>query len=334
MPRTSGRSRGAHTGPSPVDRARPGSKHHLIVDRHGTPLAVSLTSGNRHDVTQLTPLLDAIPPARGIRGRPHRRPRRLFADRGYDDDKYRRLIRAGGITPNIARKGTSHGSGLPRPDRPVRSISARLPMRVRTMLNVSFGIEPVVVENGVDRRVRRSRQLSWQALVGLILEKGYDRITVQDIIDRADIGRSTFYAHFTDKDDLLLSGLEEFGAAFEDNLNRHFATRGDPSPALPVFRHAHDNRDVYRALAGKRGGEVLREGLRRQVTEVMARHLGTVLPAGDPALPHDVTVEFVISSLLGLLAWWLDHDMPYTPEEMAAMYMSLTIQGVPAAYGI
>ncbi|MGW8398014.1 IS5 family transposase [Streptomyces lydicus] len=104
--------RGAHTGPSPVDRGRPGSKHHLIVDRHGTPLAVSLTGGNRHDVTQLMPLLDAIPRIRGLRGGPRHRPRRLFADRGYDFDKYRRLIRKRGITPKIARRGPPHGSGL------------------------------------------------------------------------------------------------------------------------------------------------------------------------------------------------------------------------------
>lgn len=105
--------RGAHTGPSPVDRARPGSKHHLIVDRHGTPLAVSLTGGNRHDVTQLLPLLDAIPHIRGVRGSPRHRPRRLFADHGYDcDAHHRRLLRAHGITPKIARRGTAHGSGL------------------------------------------------------------------------------------------------------------------------------------------------------------------------------------------------------------------------------
>ncbi|WP_437036047.1 IS5 family transposase [Streptomyces sp. enrichment culture] len=82
--RTSEPKRGGdHTGPSPVDRSRPGSKHHVIVDRHGTPLAVSLTGGNRHDVTQLIPLLDAIPRIRGRRGRPHHKPKRLYADRGY-----------------------------------------------------------------------------------------------------------------------------------------------------------------------------------------------------------------------------------------------------------
>ncbi|MFB7359917.1 IS5 family transposase [Streptomyces gardneri] len=84
----------------------------LITDRHGTPLAVSLTSGNRHDVTQLMPLLDTIPRIRGQVGRPRHRPRRLFADRGYDYDKYRRPLRALDITPKIARKGTAHGSGL------------------------------------------------------------------------------------------------------------------------------------------------------------------------------------------------------------------------------
>ncbi|WP_106977119.1 IS5 family transposase [Streptomyces sp. NRRL S-920] len=104
--------RGDHTGPSPVDRTRPGSKHHLIVDRHGTPLVISLTGANRHDVTQLMPLLDAIPRIRGVRGRPRHRPVRLFADRGYDYDHYRRLVRARGITPKIARKGALHGSGL------------------------------------------------------------------------------------------------------------------------------------------------------------------------------------------------------------------------------
>ncbi|TXG89420.1 IS5 family transposase [Rhodococcus rhodnii] len=104
--------RGDHTGPSPVDRARTGSKHHVIVDLHGTPLAVSLTGGNRHDVTQLMPLVEAIPRIRGRRGRPRNRPRRLFADRGYDYDKYRNLLRGKGITPMIARRGVAHGSGL------------------------------------------------------------------------------------------------------------------------------------------------------------------------------------------------------------------------------
>jgi transposase len=103
--------RGDHVGPSPVNRGHPGSKHHLIVEAHGIPLAVTLTGGHPHDVTQLLPLLEAVPPIRGLRGRPHRKPRELFADRGDDFDKYRRLLRRHGITPRIARRGVAHGSG-------------------------------------------------------------------------------------------------------------------------------------------------------------------------------------------------------------------------------
>jgi hypothetical protein len=73
---------GAKMGPSPVDRGRNGSKHHVIVDAHGISLATILTDGNRNDVTRLLPLIEAVPPIRGKRGQPRRRPRHLYADRG------------------------------------------------------------------------------------------------------------------------------------------------------------------------------------------------------------------------------------------------------------
>src|SRR4051794_4222647 len=83
---------GSKTGPSPVDRGRAGSKHHLLVDGSGLPLAWTLTGGNRNDVTQLIELVDRVPPVRGRVGHPRRRPEMLLADRGYDHDKYRRLL--------------------------------------------------------------------------------------------------------------------------------------------------------------------------------------------------------------------------------------------------
>ncbi len=103
---------GEKTGPSPVDRRKKGSKHHVIVDGEGTPLAAIVTAANRHDVAQLEPLVDAVPPVRGKRGRPRRRPNRLFADRAYDSEAHRRGLRRRGIRPRIARRGTAHGSGL------------------------------------------------------------------------------------------------------------------------------------------------------------------------------------------------------------------------------
>ncbi len=84
----------------------------MITDGKGVPLAVTLTGGNRNDVTQLLPLIEAIPPVRGRRGRPRRRQAKVFADRAYDHDKYRALVAAKGIRPVIARRGVPHGSGL------------------------------------------------------------------------------------------------------------------------------------------------------------------------------------------------------------------------------
>ena len=104
--------KGALTGPSPVDRGRTGSKHHLICDAGGIPLAITLTGGHRNDVTQLLPLVDGVGPVRGKVGRPRLRAEQLIADRGYDHDKYRRELRKRGVKPVVARRNTQHGSGL------------------------------------------------------------------------------------------------------------------------------------------------------------------------------------------------------------------------------
>ena len=113
-PVTCKRKRGLQTGPSPVDRGRRGSKQHLLVDGGGVPLAWTLTGGNRNDITQLLALLDRVPHVRGRTGRPRHRPDSVVADRGYDHDKYRRLVWQRGIKPVIARRQTQHGSGLGR----------------------------------------------------------------------------------------------------------------------------------------------------------------------------------------------------------------------------
>ena len=101
------------TGPNPTDRAKNGSKRHLLTDGRGTPLALTHTGANRHDSTQALELVDAIPPIKRPRGRPRRRPEQLFADRAYDfDKKIRQPLRDRGIEPVIARRGEEHGSGL------------------------------------------------------------------------------------------------------------------------------------------------------------------------------------------------------------------------------
>ena len=103
---------GAQTGPSATDRARKGSKHHLISDAQGIPLAVRLTGANVHDSTQLQCLVEAIPPVRGKPGRPRRRPEIVQGDRAYDSQQHRAWLRQRGIRPLLAKRRQPHGSGL------------------------------------------------------------------------------------------------------------------------------------------------------------------------------------------------------------------------------
>jgi transposase len=103
---------GEDTGPSPVDRRKLGSKHHILVDGNGIPLAAHLTAANVPDVMQLIPLIVDIPAVAGKPGRPRSRPDSLQGDRGYDSDPGRWILRWLGIRPVIARRNTEHGSGL------------------------------------------------------------------------------------------------------------------------------------------------------------------------------------------------------------------------------
>jgi transposase len=102
----------AKTGPNPTDRGKKGTKHHLITDAQGIPLAVHVTEANRHDVTAMLPLVEAIPPIGGKPGRPQRRPEVLQGDAAYHSSSHQRELRRRVIKPLFRQKGSAHGSGL------------------------------------------------------------------------------------------------------------------------------------------------------------------------------------------------------------------------------
>lgn len=103
---------GEKTGPNPTDRRKPGSKHHLMTDAQGIPLATRLTAANVNEVTQLLPLVDAVPPVGGKPGHPRQRPERIYTDRGFDSAPNREGMRQRGIQPFIPKQRAPHGSGL------------------------------------------------------------------------------------------------------------------------------------------------------------------------------------------------------------------------------
>ncbi|GAB3285156.1 IS5 family transposase [Parasphingorhabdus pacifica] len=129
------RGRGSpKVGPSPVDRARPGSKHHLITDACGTLLKVVFTRAGTHDVTQLLGLVSGLPAVAGKPGAPKRKPGALLADTAYDSNHCRQVLREQGITPHIGRRKRDHGSGLGRWRWVVEAANAWLhaPRKLRT----------------------------------------------------------------------------------------------------------------------------------------------------------------------------------------------------------
>jgi len=103
---------GEKTGENPTDRRKLGTKHHIVTDAQGIPLAVTITGSNVHDVRELLHVVDAVPNVSGKVGHPRKRPDVLFADRAYDSEPHRRALRQRGIIPIIARRNTEHGSGL------------------------------------------------------------------------------------------------------------------------------------------------------------------------------------------------------------------------------
>ena len=187
-----------------------------------------------------------------------------------------------------------------------------------------------------DRRVRRTRRNLAEALVGLILERGYERVTVQDILDRADVGRSTFYAHFRDKEALLLSCFDGLGEELARDLDEMTPGRmpQDPAqPSLAIFSHASRHRKVYRALCGRQGGPVVQRHLHDLLAGLVTTHLAPHLATPEARVPAPVVTEHYVSALLGVLTWWVRQDFPYQPAEMARMFGLLANPGVMTAIG-
>jgi AcrR family transcriptional regulator len=172
----------------------------------------------------------------------------------------------------------------------------------------------------MDRRVRRTRELLWRSLVDLTLERGYDKVSVQDILDRADIGRSTFYSHYQNKDDLLTSRFEDLRA---DIVAAAQETPGDVlGPLRAVFRYTGDNRDLFRATAGKHEPAML--VVRRGLTAVVADHLRSHIKTDD----FEATIAFVTSGLTGMQGWWLASGSTLTADEVFERFHRLAMAGI------
>jgi AcrR family transcriptional regulator len=186
----------------------------------------------------------------------------------------------------------------------------------------------------IDRRAARTKAMLQRAHISLILEKGYEAITVEDICDEANVGRSTFYAHYSNKDDLKRSGFEHLRKQLVDRQKEAQATPGDIKDrsfgfSLTMFEHARDHIDLYRALAGGHGGTVSL-GQIRQILSNLVRNEFAAAASKNSAdiVPRELVVQYIVGAYMAVLVWWLDGGAKLPPKQMDAMFRRLVTEGV------
>ena len=175
-----------------------------------------------------------------------------------------------------------------------------------------------------DRRTQRTRHLLSAAFVELLKEKGYSAITVSDIIERANIGRSTFYSHYHDKDDLFVGELDRV----IELLSHRIPNQEDMPyfPSLGLFQHIGEEYELYKALVWTPGIDLLIKHLQTSLNQRIER--GLQKNESDFDVPAPVLANFIAGSFLTLLKWWLENKMIYSPEAMDAIFQRLTITGI------
>jgi AcrR family transcriptional regulator len=193
-------------------------------------------------------------------------------------------------------------------------------------------------EKKEDRRIQRTRQMLFEALLSLVREKGFEALTVQDIIDRANVGRSTFYAHFVDKEDLLVQGMDPFSASLRERQRK--ALRSAPSSyerafsfSLELFAHAEGHRDVVRAMVGKQSAAILQRHFQRTQLELVREEVRSLAPKGESDAVTEAVSQHVAGGLYALLAWWIDGRARLKVEEVDALFRGMAIAAVRAAFG-
>jgi AcrR family transcriptional regulator len=199
-----------------------------------------------------------------------------------------------------------------------------------------------------DRRTNRTRRLLREALLALILERGYDGVTVEEITERADLGRTTFYLHYRDKEELLLESVDSLAEDLTALIARTPIAdwRSTPDETHPrpmqmplrlAFQHAAENSDLYRIILRGEGRTKAVERIREIVIAQVEHFLVVRLPEENvplhPGVPEDVFANYFAGAFLGVLTWWLENNLPYPPDQMASLFQKILYDGARRVMG-
>jgi len=191
-----------------------------------------------------------------------------------------------------------------------------------------------------DRRVRRTRESLHKALISLALEKSYDSITVQEVLDRADVGRSTFYTHFQSMDELLISGTHDLRITLNSALEhqRKSAKRHESVIAFSraMFDHAYGYRNVYFALLNTRAWPIVRQRLQEILEELIQRECKAEiakLKTANSEVSVDLFIHYLTAAFFAVLIWWMDRRSRLAPSQIDEVFRSLVLPTVHAVLG-
>jgi AcrR family transcriptional regulator len=179
-----------------------------------------------------------------------------------------------------------------------------------------------------DRRVRKTREAIREALMTLIARKGYDLVTVEDIIEKADIGRATFYTHFESKEDVLRTAMGELRKSLSQYENGTYS--GEKrlfNFSLELLRHVGGNQALYPALIGKRGGALVLRLWSEFVADLAREDLNAFFGSRD-AQPKELLTQFLVGAFISTTMWWVDNGAKEEPEEIDAFFRSLAMSGI------
>ncbi len=187
-----------------------------------------------------------------------------------------------------------------------------------------------------DRRTEKTRQSLLFALSDLMQEKKYSNITIQEIIDRANVGRSTFYAHFETKDELLSSCMEHIFGMLNQQITDCVEQAGNQLRFVPVtelFEHVKDNSRLIKGLMSSERSDILLNKIQAYWNHKIEQYLLTqYLSQREPIVPLTLLTNHITSTMLELLIWWISHNMPYSPQQMDEYFQLLINPCIQSAF--
>ena len=187
-----------------------------------------------------------------------------------------------------------------------------------------------------DPRIVRTRQLLKDALVELIHERGYEKIKVQDITERATLNRATFYLHYRDKFDLLCQSSEEIlnglinslNSSLEEKEENDFLNDQPHRTFVQMFEHISSNSQLFKVFLTEKNMPHFTSQMLDVIVDFVSKGMNRMQPDDQKlTVPREIAVRYISSAFLGVISWWLENDMPYTPRYMARLLRELAVKG-------